>query len=64
MAEGRARHEPVQALQQEDDSAANGLDDEGGEEWTAEQLSDAALMASSVLSVHGGGQARAHATCS
>ncbi len=55
MAEGRTRHEAVQAPGEEQEGAA---DDEGGEEWTAEQLSDAALMASSVLAANGGGQVR------
>ena len=62
LVEGRTRHEPVQAPGEGEDGASDGTalleDDEVGEEWTTEQLSDAALMASSVLSAHGGGQVR------
>ena len=49
MAEGRTRHAPDQAAGGEEGVE----DDPEGEEWTAEQLSDAALLASSVLSSQG-----------
>lgn len=48
MEEGRTRHAPIQAAAGEEPNEA--------EEWTAEELSDAALLASSVLAVHGPAQ--------